>query len=342
MTCDTLKNVILETFKYCSSFEHPITADFIWHGGEPLLAGFDFYSEAVRLQKESSNGIKYNNAFQTNGTLINDAWINFIKDNKFQVSISLDGPKIINDKTRLNNKGKSTFENVMQKINLLRKKNISFGICAVLHQGAEGKGKELYDFFAKERLPFKIIPLNCSGGAKSHYDNIGLTPKQYADIWISLFDLWLVASDKNYINCQNFSHEMAAVISGVPVDCAGKPSCSKFTIATAPDGNVYPCATFSSDSKWCYGNINENSLDKLMSIDAANKLLSRKLDTSCQSCKWGHICHGGCPSRALSYFETIHKKDYFCSAMQKIYSHIEECLQNPNNSLKDWQNLLEN
>lgn len=48
---------------------------FSWHGGEPTLAGLDFYREAVALQKKyNKDGKRIINGIQTNGTLLDDNW----------------------------------------------------------------------------------------------------------------------------------------------------------------------------------------------------------------------------------------------------------------------------
>ena len=71
---------------------------FNWHGGEPLLAGREFYRKALLLQKKYSDGRKINNTIQTNGILIDREWAEFLAENDFLTGLSLDGPQDIHDR----------------------------------------------------------------------------------------------------------------------------------------------------------------------------------------------------------------------------------------------------
>lgn len=79
-------------------------ADFVWHGGEPMLRGLDFYQQAVAQQNLAKGNKAISNTLQTNGTLINDRWAKFFADNHFMVGISIDGPNLLNDIARIDKK----------------------------------------------------------------------------------------------------------------------------------------------------------------------------------------------------------------------------------------------
>jgi sulfatase maturation enzyme AslB (radical SAM superfamily) len=90
---------------------------FLWHGGEPLLAGIDFYKHALDIQREANiHGIEIYNGIQTNGTLLNQKWIDFLAEHNFGISLSLDGPKFLHDQSRIDFGSNGTYERV---INLL-------------------------------------------------------------------------------------------------------------------------------------------------------------------------------------------------------------------------------
>ena len=74
---------------------------FNWHGGEPTIAGLDFYRKAVELQKKyCPAGVQCWNNIQTNGVLLNDEWCRFIAENHFDVGLSIDGIERVHDKYR--------------------------------------------------------------------------------------------------------------------------------------------------------------------------------------------------------------------------------------------------
>jgi len=90
--------------------------NFAWQGGEPTLMGIDFFKAAVALQNQYANGKTITNAFQTNATLIDDAWGEFLSENNFLVGISIDGPEEMHNYYRVDKGGKPTFEQVMWRL----------------------------------------------------------------------------------------------------------------------------------------------------------------------------------------------------------------------------------
>ena len=96
---------------------------FLWQGGEPLLAGLDFYVNILAHQEKIARlfNKKIHNAIQTNGTLIDDNWAKFFKKNKFLVGISIDGNKQFHNNYRKTITGKDTFTEVSKGLEFLRK-----------------------------------------------------------------------------------------------------------------------------------------------------------------------------------------------------------------------------
>jgi uncharacterized protein len=96
MSIDMLRTVVARALS--ARHRH---VDFTWHGGEPLLLGRAFYSEALKLEGEfRRDGQAVENAVQTNGTLLDDRWCEFFAENQFHVGVSVDGPEDIHDLTR--------------------------------------------------------------------------------------------------------------------------------------------------------------------------------------------------------------------------------------------------
>ena len=89
----SVSDEVLKTFikKYITSQEIP-EIQFVWQGGEPTLLGLGFYKNVVSLQKKYTENKTIVNSLQTNGTLLDDEWCVFLKNNSFLVGLSLDGP----------------------------------------------------------------------------------------------------------------------------------------------------------------------------------------------------------------------------------------------------------
>ena len=107
-----------------------VTADevvFSWQGGEPTLLGLDFFRKVVALQrKHAKAGQRIENDLQTNGTLLDEDWARFLKENRFLVGLSIDGPKEIHDKYRVTKRGAPTFDAVYAAAKMLQRFGVPF------------------------------------------------------------------------------------------------------------------------------------------------------------------------------------------------------------------------
>lgn len=121
MSLSTLENFIKQ---YLSIFDGEVV--FVWHGGEPLIAGVDFYEHVVDFENKYKKDTHIiTNAIQTNGTLINSDWCIFFKKNDFKVSISIDGCPEIHDKYRMNSHGIGSSNKVISSIRLLKEYGVT-------------------------------------------------------------------------------------------------------------------------------------------------------------------------------------------------------------------------
>ncbi|MBW2673953.1 MAG: radical SAM protein [Deltaproteobacteria bacterium] len=128
MDHDTLDSMIRTVMR--SGARH---VSFCWQGGEPTLLGVDFFRDAVEMQNRyASGGQTIENSIQTNGILLDDDWLRFLRDNRFLVGISLDGPADIHDAYRLDNNGHATFHTVENAIAGMRNHGVDFNILALI------------------------------------------------------------------------------------------------------------------------------------------------------------------------------------------------------------------
>jgi uncharacterized protein len=119
-----------------------------WRAGEPLVAGVDFYHDAVaRMQRLAHAGARVIHSVQTNATLIDDSWCELFRVHHFRVGVSLDGPQWLNDKFRLDRKGRGTFDRTIAGIQHLRRARIPFSVITVLTHDSTEHPDELYDFY---------------------------------------------------------------------------------------------------------------------------------------------------------------------------------------------------
>jgi uncharacterized protein len=326
MRPETLERTIEQTFSYVADRHQDRFVNFIWHGGEPMVAGRKFFDQIISLQLKYAGETKYSNSIQTNGVLIDDGWVDFFKENQFTVSISIDGPKHLHDRFRVTKKGTGSFDQVFAGIQKVQAANLPLGVCLVLSRANIEHSAEIYDFLATNRLRFNVIPLNRSGSARDNYDDVGLDAEEYANAWIPMFDRWFEAEDKDYIYCTDFIFKTRAIVAGQPADCIGLENCANTNISTDPVGDVFPCATLSGHDDTKYGNLVSNSLKEIMDDSVGLSFRNRTVDEQCKTCKWQHVCHGGCPARSYKFFGNFHQRDYYCPSLFRMYEHIEQKL----------------
>lgn len=320
----TLLRTIEQTFSYVRSKGNSLgEIHFIWHGGEPMAVGMDFYQRVIGMQESLAQGVKYMNAIQTNGVLLNDRWIDFFLRNRFSVGVSVDGPAVVHDKYRVTHQGKGSLEKVMRKIELARSSGLEVGVCMVLGKHSLDHVDEIWDFFVECKAPLDVIPMSRSGGARDTYEELGLEPEEYALAWKQLYGRWIDLPKERYFPVQDFVDRTKAVIYGVPTSCHSAANCSLNNISTDPVGDVYPCSSLSGTDAMKYGNVCEQSLDEILASATAAELRNTRVDPDCATCKWQHTCHGGCTARRYKFHGNVHQRDYYCPSLYAMYDYIE-------------------
>jgi uncharacterized protein len=132
----------------------------VWHAGEPLVLPVDYYRDAFSIiESVRPHQLEVSHGFQTNGILIDERWCEFIRQQSIHLAVSIDGPRAVHDRFRQDRKGRGTFDNVMQGIELLRAWEIPFHVIAVLTRSSLDDPDGLYGFFSElgpQRVAFNL------------------------------------------------------------------------------------------------------------------------------------------------------------------------------------------
>jgi len=325
MSEETLTNSIQKVTEFNS--EGPTS--FLWHGGEPMLPGIDFYKRVVSIQAPlKEKGYEIDNSMQSNATLITDEILDFFEKYGFHIGASLDGPKKIHDKSRryAGNNG-SSFDDSFQNILKLKERNIGGGAIVVLTKENIEHLPEIYEFFRDNDIPVKINHIINLGRARSCYENIGISAKEYGEAMCNLFDLWFYDEIHN-LSVDPFDEIIGNIMTDIPRGCNNSFSCQESFFGIEPNGEVYPCGKFGVGEEFLYGNINTDSIEQIMSSDARKKILERSdnLNKVCKACDYLNICNGGCPEEAYNTRGNIYDRNPFCSGYRTLFSHIREAV----------------
>ncbi len=324
------ESLLAQTIEKVSDYTE--NSHWIWHGGEPLLMGIDFYRSVKDIQdfyrKRNKN---FSNGIQTNGTLINYNLINFCKEtNDFHLGLSIDGPEKIHNLTRIYSNEKGSFEEVIKKQKLLKRNGLNSGAICVIQSKNIEYPQELYHFFKSEKINVKFNPLIKSGKANKNINNLGITPKQYGDFLLKLWNIYnedVLKENKLFIEINPFIDILGNIATQNPLGCNYSISCRNNFISIGPEGDIYPCGRFDGIKEFWMGNIQKNTLEEAINSEINIKLKNRTLEnvSGCSKCDFGKICNAGCMHN--SYCESnIFGKDPYCSSYKILFREMKKVL----------------
>lgn len=325
-----VKHVVLQIKEAFSSTIHQ-DLTFIWHGGEPLLWGKEKYSIALEFMNSNLNGFTLHNLLQTNLSLIDEDYLDILKQYNVRIGFSLDGPKEIHDNQRVGIDGRPTFDTIMDRLALCRLWGVRLGCIVVGSRKHIGRISELYQFMKENNLDFKFNPLFISGEANQNRDQYGITSREYSQMCIELFDLWF--NDHNgKVTESNFVEIASNIALKHTSGCIFSRNCQNNFMAIAPSGDVMPCGRFCDDElrHFSYGNLHHESLVDILPRIKQSEIYHRAdyiANSSCINCKWYNICHGGCLHDGFLHSGNFKSKTLLCSAYKQIFDHIEEKMQ---------------
>lgn len=300
---------------------------FIWHGGEPLLAGIPFYKNVLKVQNSlATDGFQYRNSIQTNGTLLNDEWIDFLRDNAFGVGSSIDGLRELHDAKRRSKKNERTYDKVVGNLMRAKERGLTIGVICVISSETLPYVEEIYLNMKLLGLPFTMSPVTPNSDQAAVLQP--LTPAEYTDVLIRLFDVWFDDPQPTITVNPPHSILLGIIYGGMPFYCSADDSCFSKFVSFLPDGSVYPCNRFAGEQGFRLGNINDDDFDAILDKGPRRKLLERTKEslTPCSSCESNSMCRGGCAHHAFAFYGDIMKPDYYCTAFFKAFNHYRERL----------------
>ena len=324
MSLKTLEMILSRLKEYSEENNIP-KIDIIWHGGEPMSAGLNFYEYMIFLCKKNGYGNLFKHYIKTNGTLLTDEWCRFLSKNDIQVSVSLDGPLEINDQTRkMRSNNENSYDIVIKKTKLLKKYSIPYNFLVVVSKVNYKNPEELYSFFRGLCVSFKVNPVMKSRFKSSEFKELQISSNQYGTFLTRLFDIWM-KDENSPIRIGTLDTYIRNVATGKPYNCQHKKSCINHILGIKHDGTASICSRFQDKSSF---NLTELKISDLKNFIPFSEVAIRyDLLGKCKTCEFYHICYGGCPDNSYSYYDNYMKKDHFCSAYKMIYSKIKEFLK---------------
>ncbi len=308
---------------YIASSPGPLV-HFEWHGGEPLLAGLDFFRRAVELQKHYlPPGWGCVNSIQTNGTLLDAQWCSFFAEQTFHVGLSLDGPASVHDPSRVTKGGGPTHQRVLRGLRLLQEHGIDPDVLCTVNAHSAAHPLETYRFFLRHDVTWlQFIPIvrHTRNGEVSE-DSV--TPEALGTFLCTIFDEW-VRHDMARISIQTFL-ESLRVWSGQPsILCVMAETCGH-VLVVEHDGSLYSCDHF-VDPEHRLGTLEDlspgDAAGSARQIEFGNSKRD-SLPSQCRTCPVLFACNGGCPrDRFATTPDGEPGLNYLCAGYRAFYQHI--------------------
>jgi len=320
-------NALLNKIKLHCLVEDIKKFQFILHGGEPLLAGKDFFKNFI---KKANNyllpEITPTYHIQSNGILIDKEWCDLFKEYKVNVGISLDGVKSVNDQYRVDHKGRGTYDSVIKGIKIVQENNLGLGMLTVIN--IDANPVELYEHLKLlkiDNVDF-LLPDYTHDNLPSGITETSYTREStpYADWLISIFEIWF--TDKDKLDIRLFKYCVCLLLGGkISFDYLGTSNNNVLVIET--DGGIEPVDSL----KICgdgftkmNANVSTHEFSEALSAPLSKMyhLSKKKIHKQCTVCPLKEICGGGFLPHRYSEKNGFNNPSVYCADLIKLFTHI--------------------
>jgi uncharacterized protein len=340
--------------RFVRDYIDSVTAEevvFSWQGGEPTLRGLGFFEKVVALQRKYAKaGQRIENDLQTNGTLLDEDWARFLKEHRFLVGLSIDGPRDIHDRMRPDKHGEPTFDKVVAAAQLLHRFQVPFNTLTCVHRHNASRPLDVYRFLRREigsthlqfipiveirgfettapqtwdtsRLPVVGSPESRPGHPDSIVTDWSVDPEEYGYFLCKVWDEWINRDLGKVL--VNFCETLVAQHMGYPSQlCVFSENCGK-GVALEHDGSVYACDHYVYP-EYRRGNLDSASLGDMVFDPAQVRFAYAKSETLpkyCRDCAFLTDCWGECPkNRLLRTPEGEPGLAYLCPGLKRFFAH---------------------
>lgn len=323
---------------------------FAWQGGEPTLLGVDFFRKVVALQKKYANGKRITNALQTNGVLLDDEWCSFFAEHGFLIGLSIDGPRELHDRYRVDKGQQPTFDRVMTGLSFLKKHKVEFNTLTVINRANSLKPLEVYRFLKEigsgflqfiplvERKPdgdakglgldFSEPPLPGQWSPSEPVTSWSVESRQYGEFLVKIYDEW-VRRDVGTVFVQLFDVALGAWMGMESSLCVFAETCGN-ALVMEHGGDVYSCDHYVYP-RYKLGNLMNRTLGDMVNSPEQRKFGTDKLTTLpkyCRECSVRFACNGECPKHR--FIRTIDGEpglNYLCAGYKRFFNHIDPTMR---------------
>jgi uncharacterized protein len=301
-------------------------------------------------RKHAKAGQRIENDLQTNGLLLDEDWARFLKEHRFLVGLSIDGPREVHDRYRITRQGGPTFDRVFAAAKLLQRFGVPFNTLTCVNRCNASRPLDVYRFLRRElgstylqfipiveikgfettapqrwdaaRLPVVGTPQAKPDHPESVVTSWSVDPDEYGYFLSKVWDEWL-ARDYGKVMV-TFCETLVVQHMGMPAqNCIHGEVCGK-GVAIEHDGGVYACDHYVYP-EYRLGSVKERSLGDMVFSPTQVKFAYAKSETLpayCRQCEFLTDCWGECPkNRLLRTPDGEPGLNYLCPGLKRFFAH---------------------
>jgi uncharacterized protein len=322
-----MSDTVLEEMIRQSLGGHERHVSFVWQGGEPTLLGLPFFKRVIELQQKHGHGQSVSNGLQTNGILLDEEWARFLREYRFLVGLSIDGPEQIHDHYRKHKGGQGSWSQAAASARMLLQHGVEVNAISVVTDRSVEYAREIYGFHKSIGLNYmQFIPcIERDAADPTRIAPYSMSPEQYGRFLVNMFDLW--QSDFNgsvaTTSVRFFDSVFYTYVGLDAPECTLRKNCGTY-LTVEHNGDVFAC-DFYVEPEWKLGNVLSGTLSEMLNgpTQTAFGELKANLPDECLQCEWLRQCHGGCTKDRLT---DIREKGrtHFCQAYKMLFEHADE------------------
>lgn len=310
---------------YYSRLDRPVDIQFIWHGGEPLLQHPDYYWRTFDRQQQIFGELasSVTNTVQTNLTVLNNKHIHLLREGFDGVGVSVD----LFGGLRVNQADKDSLQVVLANMDRLQSEKINFGCITVLTKLNLPYLEEIYKFYEKIKIPFRVLPL-FNGAFDGQHQGYEIDANEVLNAYRTLFDLWL--ESKSSVRVRPIIDYIKPVIRhyipNAQPDFYNKREWEYMYLVNV-NGDIYSYAD-AYNSEFCHGNLFETPLENIVLSAGHEKAImaaEKRMASACHSCEY----FGRCSGYPVAEESVIHNQvdtdgNAQCTKEKGIFQYIEK------------------
>ena len=303
----------------------------VLHGGEPLMLGhvrLGFLLTALR----KALPIDYPVSLQTNGTLITEEVLDVCAKHHTSLGVSIDGPRHVHNRHRVNHKGGDTYKEVLEGLARLRNHRdahfLYAGVLAVIDPTVDPL--EVYSFF-KELDPPSIDFLYRDGNhTRLPYGKASVQSTEYG-LWLARFlDIYL--ADPAPIPIRLLDDLIKLILGGFGTK-EGMGATNFGIIIIDTDGSIRKNDTLKSafDGADCFEqrwSVHTHSLTDIINSSDFIAYYAQQRPTAsvCLACQELGVCGGGTPVHRWRDDNGYDNPSVYCADQLLLIGHIRNRL----------------